>query len=85
MLGVSDESAIEHRYRLLAPHFTEHELRMWAAVEAASYGKGGTATLARITGIRRRSISRAQRELRIDKPKTSRHDNDTARQPDSKH
>ncbi len=65
MLGVSDESAIAHRYRLLAPHLTEHELRMWAAVEAASYGKGGIATPARITGIPRRTISRAQEELHI--------------------
>lgn len=65
MLDVSDESAIEHRYRLLAPHFTDHELRMWAAVEAASHGKDGIKTLARITGIRRRAISRAQQELRI--------------------
>ncbi len=85
MLGVSDESAIAHRYRLLAPHLTEHELRMWAAVEAASYGKGGIATLARITGMRRRTISRAQEELQI-KPAANTPANHADPQPaDSEH
>jgi hypothetical protein len=82
---MADESPIAHRYRLLAPHFTEHELRMWAAVEAASYGKDGIATLARITGLRRRAISRAQRELQIDKPTTGAQPENTAARPDSKH
>jgi hypothetical protein len=68
MAGVTDECPIAHRYRLLAPQLTEHELRMWAAVEAASYGKGGITTLARITGIAASTIRRAQQELQIDKP-----------------
>ena len=62
---MSDESPIAHRYRLLAPHFSDHELRMWAAVEAASYGKGGIAALAEITGIAPSAIRRAQQELQI--------------------
>ncbi len=65
---MADESPIAHRYRLLAPHFTEQELRTWAAVEAASYGPGGITTLARITGIAAPAIRRAQRELQINKP-----------------
>lgn len=65
MPAVSDKSPIAHRYRLLAPHFNDHELRMWAAVEAASYGKGGIAALAQITGIAPSAIRRAQHELRI--------------------
>jgi hypothetical protein len=67
MAGVTDESPISHRYRLLAPHFTEDELRKWAAVEAASYGPGGITILARITGIAAPAIRRAQRELQINK------------------
>jgi hypothetical protein len=65
MSTMSNESPIAHRYRLLAPHFSDHELRMWAAVEAASYGKGGIAALAEITGIKPSAIRRAQRDLRI--------------------
>ncbi len=33
----------------LAPHLTERELPMWAAVEANAYGKDGVAALARIS------------------------------------
>jgi hypothetical protein len=62
---MTDESPIAHRYRLLAPHFNDHELRMWAAVEAASNGKGGIAALARITGIAPSAIRRAHHELQI--------------------
>jgi hypothetical protein len=68
MAGVTDESPIAHRYRLLAPHLTERELRKWAAVEAASHGKGGLTVLARITGIAAPAIRRAQQELQINKP-----------------
>jgi hypothetical protein len=46
---MSDECPIDHRYRLLAPHFSEHEVRMWAAVEPASYGKGGITALATLS------------------------------------
>ncbi len=81
MAGVADESPIAHRYRLLAPHFTEHELRMWAAVEATSYGKGGIPALARITGLAAAAIRRAQRELQVNKPTaTSPNSGDPARQ-----
>jgi hypothetical protein len=68
MAGVTDQSAIAHRYRLLAPHLTKQELHKWAAVEAASYGPGGITTLARITGIAAPAIRHAQRELQINKP-----------------
>ena len=70
MACVTDESAIAHRYRLLAPHLTERELRIWAAAEANAYGKDGVAALARITGIPSRALSRTQRELAI-KPATN--------------
>ena len=81
MACVRDESAIAHRYRLLAPHLTEREPQIWAAAEANAYGKDGVAALARITGIPSRALSRAQRELGI-KPAA----NATGSQPaDSEH
>jgi len=68
MLAI-DERAITDRYRLLAPHLAEHQLRAWAAAEAAVHGPGGTALLARITGIAPAAIRRTQRQLR-DQPAT---------------
>jgi hypothetical protein len=83
---MADESPIAHRYRLLAPHFNQHELRMWAAVEARSYGKGGIAALARITGITAPAIRRAQKELQVNKPLTGKSStHTTTRQPNSEH
>lgn len=82
MAGVTDQPTIAHRYRLLAPHFNDHELRMWAAVEAASYGKGGITVLARITGITPSAIRRAQRDLQIKKRLTR---PETPHPPNSEH
>ena len=64
MMPAIDEHAIAHRYRLLAPHLTERELRVWAAAEAAVHGPGGAAALARITGMTPAAIRRTQRQLR---------------------
>ena len=84
MTGVTDESPIAHRYRLLAPHLTEQELRKWAAVEAASYGKNGITVLAYITGIAAPTIRRAQQELQINTA-TANRSSAPARPKDSKH
>jgi hypothetical protein len=63
--GVSDEDPIAHRYRLLKPHLTEDELRLWAAAEAAAiHAPDASATLAQITGIPEPEIRRAQEQLR---------------------
>ncbi|MCA1701438.1 MAG: hypothetical protein LC790_22080 [Actinobacteria bacterium] len=71
MFAINDH-AIAERYRLLAPHLSEHELRIWAAAEAAVQGPGGTAALARITGLTPAAIRRTQRQLR-DQPATDTH------------
>lgn len=60
---MSNEDPIAHRYRLLKPHFTPHQLRAWAAAEASVLGPDASATLARITGIPEAEIRRSQRDL----------------------
>ena len=60
---MADESPIAHRYRLLKPHLTDHELRVWAAAEAFVLGPGASATLARITGIPEAEIRRSQQQF----------------------
>ena len=59
-----DEDPIAHRHRLLKPHLTADELRVWAAAEASVRGPDASATVARITGIPEAEIQRAQEQLR---------------------
>ena len=59
-----DEDPIAHRHRLLKPHLTADELRLWAAAEASVRGPNATATVARITGIPQAEIQRAQEQLK---------------------
>ena len=59
-----DEQQIAQRHRLLAPHLSDREIRLWAAAEATAHGPGAIAALARITGLSRSTIKRAQQELR---------------------
>lgn len=70
MLVVIDERPIAHRYRLLAPHLTDRELRLWAAAEATAHGPGTIAAVARATGLSPTTIKRAQRELTTPPPTT---------------
>ena len=59
-----DEDPIAHRHRLLKPHLTDDELRLWAAAEASVLGPGATATLARITGIPEAEIQHSLQQIR---------------------
>lgn len=68
---VIDERVIAHRHELLSPHLSERELRLWAAVEALSYARGGVAAVSRATGIAPAAIRRAQRELSADGPRAT--------------
>jgi hypothetical protein len=61
---VPEEDPIAHRYRLLKPHLTNEELRLWAAAEASVLGPGATATLARITTIPEAEIQRSLQQIR---------------------
>jgi hypothetical protein len=65
-----DEDAIAYRYRLLAPHLTDRELRLWAAAEASVLGPGAIAAVARVTGLSPATIKRAQHDLAATPDKT---------------
>ena len=52
----------------LAPVLTERSRRVWAATEAQAIGYGGTALVARATGIATSTIQRGLRELTADEP-----------------
>ncbi|HZI92036.1 MAG TPA: ISAzo13 family transposase [Thermoleophilaceae bacterium] len=58
-----DEVVIGDKYRLLAGGLDERGMRRWAAAEALSLGRGGTAAVARATGIAESTIRRGRREL----------------------
>ena len=58
-----DEQAIGVKFRLLAGELDERALRLWVAAEAESHGRGGTAGVARATGIAESTIRRGRREL----------------------
>jgi len=60
---VVDEQAIGVKFRLLAGELDERALRLWVAAEAESHGRGGTAGVARATGIAESTIRRGRREL----------------------
>jgi transposase len=65
---VIDEAVIGEKYRLLAGGLDERGMRRWAAAEALSLGRGGTAAVARATGIAETTIRRGRRELASDQP-----------------
>ena len=58
-----DEGAIGEKFRLLAGELDERGLRLWAAAEATALGRGGTAAVARATGIAESTIRRGRGEL----------------------
>lgn len=60
---VVDEAVIGDKYRLLVGALDERALRRWAAAEALSLGRGGTAAVSRATGIAESTIRRGRREL----------------------
>ena len=58
-----DEDAIGERFRALAGELNERQRRLWAAAEARSHGRGGSAATARATGIHIDTIRQGMREL----------------------
>ena len=52
----------KHKYQQLVGRLTENTLRLWAAVEAMSLGRGGI-TLSRCTGLSRTTIHAGIKEL----------------------
>jgi len=60
---MADEAAIGDRFRLLVGELDERGLRLWAAAEATAAGRGGTAAVARASGIAPSTIRRGRGEL----------------------
>lgn len=57
---------IQNKYQCLSGELTERARRRWAAVEAASLGRGGISAVSEATGIARSTIRRGIRELALD-------------------
>ena len=62
-LNMDREEAILNRYQLLAPEMTERSLRLFAAAEAKTWGRGGVVAVARILQITQGRISRGLKDL----------------------
>lgn len=63
-----EESTIRKRFELLGPVLDERLRRLVAAAEAEAIGRGGTALVARATGVSRRAIGVGRQELRAVEP-----------------
>jgi Rhodopirellula transposase DDE domain len=64
---MDDESGLHTRFKMLAPFLNERTRRLFTAAEAAALGRGGTATVARATGVSRRAIAAGLAELHTPK------------------
>ncbi len=61
-------ATLRAKHTALSPVFTERSRRVWAATEAQAIGYGGTAMVARATGIAASTIQRGLRELAAGAP-----------------
>jgi transposase len=60
---MGDAGTIEDKYRMLAGRLDEATLRLWAAVEARTLGRGGVSMVAKAIGISRTTIYAGLEEL----------------------
>jgi transposase len=60
---MDDSRTIEDKYRVLAGRLDEATLRLWAAVEARTLGRGGVSTVAKAIGMSRTTIHAGLKEL----------------------
>ena len=59
-----DRGIVEGKYHALASRFDEATLRLWAAVEARTLGRGGVSVVAKAVGISRTTIYAGLEELK---------------------
>ncbi len=76
-----DMKRLREKYAALKECFDEARLRWWAAAEARSLGHGGVTSVAKATGLSRRTLHRGLRELGGPAGKPSRLPMDRARKP----
>lgn len=62
---------LQLRYELLKPTFNERTLRLFAAAEALTHGRGGINKVAKIVGIERHAIARGIKELNAKEMQTT--------------
>jgi transposase len=70
-LGVADVQVIAGKYRALAGRLDEATLRLWAAIEARTLGRGGVSTVAKAIGKSRTTIYAGLAELESRKPSSA--------------
>lgn len=61
---MSDQAIIEAKYQALSGRLDEATLRMWAATEARSIGRGGVSAVAKAIGMSRTTIHAGLAELK---------------------
>ena len=65
---MADSEIIAGKYRALADRLDEATLRLWAAIEARTLGRGGVSTVAKAIGMSRTTIYAGLEELGSRKP-----------------
>src|SRR6266851_8574903 len=65
---MADAEMIAGKYRALAARLDEATLRLWAAIEARTLGRGGVSTVAKAIGMSRTTIYAGLEELASRKP-----------------
>ena len=67
-MGMADIAMIEAKYHALSGRLDEAALRIWAATEARSLGRGGVSMLAKAIGMSRTTIHAGLSELKMPAP-----------------
>lgn len=67
---VDEARVIEEKYSVLADRLDEATLRLWAAVEARTLGRGGVSAVAKAIGLSRTTIYAGLEELELKKQGT---------------
>lgn len=60
---MDQSEAIAHKWKVLSPHLNERQRRLWAGVEARTWGRGGIAAVAKATGMSRSTVQDAVGEI----------------------
>lgn len=68
---MSDISAIEEKFQAISSRLDEAALRIWAAAEARSLGRGGVSAVAKAIGMSRTTIHAGIAEIAAGAPTTS--------------
>lgn len=65
---MNDMATVEIKYQALSGRLDEATLRVWAATEARSLGRGGISAVAKATGLSRTTIHAGLAELKVGAP-----------------